>query len=257
MRYLGGKSKIAKRLAQTIISRTTSKTLIEPFIGGGAMTAALAPHFSRVFAYDIHTDLILLWQALQDGWVPPSTVTEELYNGLKYSEPSALRGFVGFGGASWGGKWFGGYARGSNRNYADESARALLRDIKFMGHVIFQQSDYRDLVVSSGDVIYADPPYAETTGYSIPFDSNEFWEIADEWSRCGAEVFVSEYLAPPSWDCLWLLHRTRDMKADLITSEAVTEKLFYKGVNISASDCREQHTTTDGSLQTNREPLSS
>lgn len=225
MRYLGGKSKIAQRLAKIIGG---GNILIEPFCGGGAMTAALAPRFDTVRAYDVHPDLIALWQALQNGWTPPTTISENDYEFMKNEPVSARRGFVGFAGASWGGKWFGGYARGGSRNYADEASRSLLRDIKKMSNVTFALADYSWVPVEKGDVVYADPPYANTTGYATKFSSEDFWDVAQGWARSGATVFVSEYAAPPGWACVWELERTRDLKSDLRTSEKVVEKLFMK-----------------------------
>ena len=226
MRYLGGKSKIARQLAEIIGG---GDLLIEPFVGGGAVTAVLAPRFNEVRAYDIHPDLILMWKDLQNGWEPPRTITEEQYAALKYAEPSALRGFAGFAGASWGGKWFGGYARGDERNYADEAARSLARDIKKLGNVVFTRADYRTLTPSPESVVYADPPYAGTTGYGECFDSKEFWVVMDSWANSGARVFVSEYSCPVNWQVVWQKLRTRDMKAHLTDAVKVTEKLFYRG----------------------------
>ena len=95
MRYLGGKSKIAKKITAAILAHTDRRgLLIEPFCGGGAMTAALAPHFDRVDASDIVEDLILMWQALQDGWQPPRVVTEAEHATIKHAPPSALRAFI-------------------------------------------------------------------------------------------------------------------------------------------------------------------
>ena len=225
MRYLGGKSKIAKRLAAVIGG---GHVLVEPFVGGGAMTAALAPSFETVLAYDSHPDLILMWRALQNGWVPPRTITEAQYTDLRRDMPSPLRAFAGFAGASWGGKWFGGYARGGTRNYADEAARSLLRDIQRMKNVTFACADYKSAPVYSGDVVYADPPYADSTGYGGQFDNAEFWRIAGEWADIGARVFVSEYQAPADWTCVWSVERTRDMKAHMTDAIRVTERLFTK-----------------------------
>jgi DNA adenine methylase len=227
LRYLGGKSKIAKHIREAII-RTTNRRdcLIEPFVGGGSITAVLAPEFKQVKAYDIHLDLILMWQALQTGWRPPIEISENMYVELRESQSSALRGFVGFGGASWGGKWFGGYARGSERNYADESNRSLSRDIINMTNVQFMREDYRFIAPQPGTVVYADPPYVETTGYTDKFDSGEFWELMDFWVSNDMDVFVSEYIAPSGWIPIWSMERTRDMKSKLINAEKVIEKLF-------------------------------
>ena len=44
-------------------------------------------------------------------------------------EDHVLTGFVGFG-CSFGGKWFGGYARNAGgTNYAAQSKRSLLKDM--------------------------------------------------------------------------------------------------------------------------------
>ena len=227
MRYLGGKSKIAKRTVAAILENTPRRgRLIEPFVGGGAMTAVLAPHFEKVEAFDTHEDLILMWQALASGWEPPRNISETDYQQLRHAAPSALRGFAGFGGASWGGKWFGGYARGGNRNFADESARSLLRDIALMGNVVFARRDYQELSPGADDVVYCDPPYAGTTEYRDSFDSRIFWDRAEAWAETGADVFVSEYKAPAFWRPVLEITRTRDMKSKLTNAKQVTEKLF-------------------------------
>ena len=46
-------------------------------------------------------------------------------------------------------------------------------------------------------LIYCDPPYEKTTGYStsVDFDHKLFWETMRKWSENNV-VFVSEYNAP-------------------------------------------------------------
>lgn len=196
-------------------------------MGGGAMTSELAPHFNRVEASDSHEDLVLLWQAVLNGWVPPTQVSLQQYENLRNDSPSALRGFAGFGGASWGGKWFGGYARGDGRNYADESSRAISRQALNMRNVTVTRKNFKALTAKIGDVFYCDPPYAGTTGYTSTFDSADFWSTAERWAQEGADVFVSEYSAPTGWPVVWAKTRTRDMKSKLTNAVQVTEKLFH------------------------------
>lgn len=112
MQYQGGKSRIAGAIAAKIRELHPAATEIwEPFCGGGAVTLALAKAGFRVHASDNHEDLILMWQALMRGETEPfADVTEAEYATLKTALPSARRGFVGFG-ASFGGQWWGGFAR--------------------------------------------------------------------------------------------------------------------------------------------------
>src|SRR5208337_2924620 len=108
MNYLGGKATIGEDICRAIRAHSRKRAvLVEPFLGGGNSYKFLAPFFQEVRIGDIHADLILMWQAVAAGWVPPHSVTEAQYRQLKHAEPSALRGFVGFG-CSFSGKWFGG-----------------------------------------------------------------------------------------------------------------------------------------------------
>lgn len=223
MQYLGGKSTIAKRIAELIEERERDRgLLIEPFCGGGAMTAALAPLFAEVRSYDVHKDLILMWQALREGWQPPDTLTETEYKSLRYGNPSALRAFAGFG-ASYGGKWFGGFGRRAAREAQpfQESKRTLLKDIELMRNVIFAQSDFSRIEVPGHAVVYADPPYSGTTDYKTVFSPLRFWHFARQWVTAGARVYVSEYRAPDDFVPVWQHTFTGNMKV-----KDVTETVF-------------------------------
>lgn len=215
MRYLGGKTRLAKHIAEAILNDTDSRqTYIEPMVGGGSVLCAMAPHFENAFAGDIHEDLILLYQALQEGWVPPTEVSEELYRDLKHAEPSALRGFVGFG-CSFGGKWFGGRATGGfrsdgfPRNHVAESRANLLKSVFNLRGVEYRCGGYQRWPIRAGYVVYLDPPYAGTTGYSgtETFDHEAFWSTARKWRDMGAHVYVSELDAPDDWTRIWETER--------------------------------------------------
>lgn len=72
MQYLGGKARASRWLSQTILDATPRReVLVEPFIGGAWMAQALAPHFDKYLGSDIVPDLVLLYNALLDGWNPP------------------------------------------------------------------------------------------------------------------------------------------------------------------------------------------
>lgn len=243
MRYVGGKSKIAKSLSEVILEHANSRAYyLEPFIGGGSMFPKLAPNFEWSVAGDLHEDLVLMWNAvLQGGWIPPLLVSEDEYESLKTSDPSALRGFVGMGG-SFGGKWFGGYARGgfnsdgSPRNHQAESARAVLKIQEALNGVnvgVFRNWSFDQWNPLPGTVVYCDPPYESTQGYSTGgFPHAEFWGTARRWAQNGCEVFVSEYNAPGDFKCVWSKEKRMTLTQPKQGRPVNIEKLFmYKGEN--------------------------
>jgi DNA adenine methylase len=199
MQYHGGKARQAKRIGAYLKTLGNGR-YYEPFVGGGSVLAQVAEHFNEVYASDIHPDLILMYQALQQGWVPPTEVSEAEYQRLRYAEPSALRGFVGFA-CSFGGKWFGGYARGGTPNYAHTGVDSLMRKATHIRTATFRCRDYRQLSPAARDVIYCDPPYAKGAQLtqSRGFDSGLFWGTMAQWSKAGAIVVVSESQAPDGW----------------------------------------------------------
>lgn len=226
---------MAKFIVDTILASTDRRErLVEPFMGGGAVTEKLAPHFAETVSSDVVEDIVLMWQAVIEGWEPPKSVSEEEYQKLRDEKPSALRSFAGFGG-SFGGKFFAGYARGGltssgePRNHQGESARSISRTGKILREhaVSVHLLDYRDADVRPGDVVYCDPPYAGTFGYSEAgaFDTNEFIQTVESWAHAGAEVFVSEYSAPEHWEIVG----EKSHRQSLVMSHqrtATTERVF-------------------------------
>jgi DNA adenine methylase len=230
MRYVGSKRKIAKRILAEILSRRGDRNLYwEPFVGGCNSFSIIAPYFHKAYGSDAHLDLIMMWQAVMDGWTPPESITEDEYNALRHAEPSPLRAFAGFGG-SFGGKWFGGYqSNGSPRNYQAESARAVISRRRELGDspVQFASCSYDRGLATSNMVVYCDPPYASTLGYkgTDAFDHAAFWQWCRDQADHGALVFVSEYTAPEDVACIAEFdHR---MSVSLTTDRKTTvERLF-------------------------------
>lgn len=209
MRYVGSKKRLALKIlevVQEIRGCGARNTYIEPFLGGANSFKVISPHFDNAVGIELCEDIALMWQAVKDGWTPVTDVSEEEYAELRSSTPSALRGFVGIGG-SFGGKWFGGYARGnkcdgSPRNYLSESARAVLKNSDAIKRATIMHGDYTMAPVTSDCVVYCDPPYTGTLPYGSvgEFDSFRFWSVCESWASAGAAVLVSEYTAPDAWD---------------------------------------------------------
>jgi DNA adenine methylase len=203
---MGGKTRIAKDLARVMLRATPEREVyLEPFLGAGSVAAQMAPEFKTVLLNDASPDLIALWRALQDGWKPPATVSEDEYNAQRTAPVSALRGFVGYG-CSFGGKWFGGFARDPRKpwSFAQTAINGLGKKITALQNASFFNLDYRLIPVAPGSVIYCDPPYRGVTAYARldEFDSGEFWATVSKWSDTSA-VFVSEYTAPVGWVSVW------------------------------------------------------
>jgi DNA adenine methylase len=121
MRYFGGKAKIAKSLVACIQARipySEGKVIyVEPFVGGGWVLNAWGEYGEARYASDLNRHLIYMYVCLQQGWIPPDSITKqdyEYYKGLSKLEGvnDPMIAFVGFG-CSFAGKWFGGFA--SNR----------------------------------------------------------------------------------------------------------------------------------------------
>lgn len=229
MRYLGGKHRLAKKIVAAIAENTEYReTVYEPFVGGGSVTPHLSQVFETVHIGDTHPDLIMMWSALYMGWEPPSEVSEEQYAQLRHEPPSALRGFVGFA-SSFGGKWFGGFARGDSRNFTAETARNVNKIVSnsTVGQILNQS--YTQWTPLSGEVVYCDPPYRNTTGYSSTegFDHEEFYRTVESWAASGVDVFVSEYVAPEHWEVVMESSHRQSVSR---TSKTPTVERLYKVV---------------------------
>ncbi len=239
MRYLGGKTRISKWVAENVILAGAGKThYIEPFVGSGATFVKISPWFPKATASDCHPDLILMWQALASGWVPPDFVSKEEYLQLKSSEPSALRGFVGFGN-SYRGIWFSGYSSVHYDSYWRRDCKpqllaakkSVMRDSSVFTRASVLCCDYSDHAVDSSCVVYCDPPYKGTASYKgVPsFDSDKFWGTAEAWSKTGAVVVVSEESAPNGWHVLSARTRKAFLKRQKDgTNDVREEKLFIR-----------------------------
>lgn len=239
MRYLGGKTRIANWLVEQI-TPLGGTYYLEPFLGGANSFVKLAPYYHKWYAGDVHEDLVLMWNALAEGWKPPDWISKEKYAALRHAEPSALRGFVGFG-ASWSGKCFGGYVdtvydkyhQRETKPYLLAAKSAVLKANAVVAETVLgvQHLNYSEWRVTPQTLIYCDPPYAGTTEYNTRgFNHGRFWSVAKEWTRHGACVVVSEHSAPKGWKVLAVRERKHMLRDTKDTEQqSRTEKLFILG----------------------------
>ena len=164
----------------------------------------------------------------------PEQISEDQYKYIREHKDidKVLSGFVGFG-CSFGGKWFGGYARNkSGTNYAAQAKRSLLKDMQTLMNAEIYCQDYRDVVIPNGAVVYADPPYDNTTGYCHEkFNTHDFWEYARKISQSHL-MFISEQSAPDDFITIWEKPFTRTLDVNKSNQFKVTEKLFIHKSNM-------------------------
>ncbi len=226
MHYFGGKFRVGKHIAEYINSYSNQyNTYWEPFCGGCWVTKDIS--FKYKYVSDNNKYLIALYNALQQEWIPPDKITKEDYKKAKSLElDDALTGFIGIG-CSFSGKWFGGFARdNTERNYALNAKRSLLKKIKTMQDVVFASTDYKTLGMSDS-VVYCDPPYkGMTNGYITNiFNHDEFWDIMRKWSK-NNKVIVSEYSAPDDFKCVVEFKTKTDIRNKNNKQSKRVEKLY-------------------------------
>lgn len=226
MRYLGGKVRQAQRIRSCILERRTSQLYyLEPFLGGGSTFACIASDFAAAVAADTDESLIMLWEAVvNDGWVPPASLSKSEYELLRVGDPSPLQAWAKYA-CSYNGRPWGGYGPiAGNRNYLEESLRSIQRKASLIKNAEFKHCSFKDHSPTKDIIVYCDPPYENSTGYGVDFDHDEFWETMNAWVSGGVMVFVSEFDAPPGWSVCdsW----DRSATVDAQKTKRRVEKLF-------------------------------
>lgn len=235
MRYIGGKSRIAKHILPIILEgRKDGQYYVEPFCGGCNVIDKVP---GNRIANDSNPYLIAMWEALSWGWDPPKIISREHYCEVRTSYkqnsdeyPMHYIGWVGFVG-SFSGKFFGGYAghpvmnaRGVVRDYIGEASHNVLAQVPLIEGAQFTNRSYADMSIPHNSIIYCDPPYAGVTKYAYSMDHEKFWAWCRERVAEGHKVFISEYNAPDDFVCIW----DQELKTTLNpgTTKRAIEKLF-------------------------------
>lgn len=219
MQYLGGKSRLARRIAKRIWYDSGGWARVwDPFVGGLSCASAFAEWEKPVLCSDAHLALINMYLALADGWEPPSYVSEEMHREARdYPDSNPRKAFIGYG-CSFMGGYFNGYARnGDDYNGREpwvKASNSLKRAFRRSKHLFeFQHLDFLAVTPrhEPGLVIYCDPPYEGTTGYKAAgdFDHGRFWNRILEWEAKGVPCYVSEFSCPLPNRVVWEHERKR------------------------------------------------
>jgi hypothetical protein len=227
VRYVGGKSKIARQLAAPINAIRRGRSLWEPFCGGLGMSAAWCAA-GPLLLTDACAPLIAMYLAYDAGWRPPThaVLPAERDAAMTLHDGDPRKAFLRFG-CGFGGNWSGGTTRnGLDRAtpLALETSNSLARTFAALGQHTFACLDFCAVTPFLVDgVIYCDPPYAGTLGYdgAPAFDRGLFINRVQEWSSLGVDVFVSEYEFPVG-TCVLEINRAKHMPG----RGMVKERLF-------------------------------
>ena len=212
MWYVGSKNKLSKDLVPIIQSYITSDTkgYLEPFVGGGNVIDKI--QCNNKIGCDIHKQLIELLKYTRDySYLIPDIIAEEEYNKVKSNKEQYEDWYLGLIGfcATFGAKYFGGYARGGKGDNSGEKTKSAIRNLKKQAsnlqNIEFKCCDFRNISKDKikGYVIYCDPPYRNTTKYKIgDFPYEEFYQWCKDMSKDNV-VLVSEYNMPDDFTCIW------------------------------------------------------
>lgn len=92
-------------------------------------------------------------------------------------------------------------------------------------HIETSSISYADYAYRDGDVVYCDPPYKNTEGYEIEFNTDAFWE----WARTrDYPVYVSEYKAPSDFVSVWSKEKRVLLNRESLTAPRVEHLFVHK-----------------------------
>lgn len=222
-------------IIQSYITKDT-KGYLEPFVGGANMIDKI--NCKKRIGCDIHKQLIALLQhaQLHEEDLPERILEDEykMVQANKNDYPDWYLGLVGFC-ASFGAKYFGGYARNSRSDNSGKWSAGAINNLKKqlprIKDVEFRNICFQDLPLEKIEnyVIYCDIPYRGTTKYatnSFPYEEFYDWVKAASVNNM---VLISEYAMPEEFTCIWQ-KETRTLldsnKQRMDSKNVRVEKLF-------------------------------
>lgn len=211
------------------------QSFVDAFCGGCAVIQRVPREYRRI-ANDNNRYLIAMMERLTTtDWEPPHIIEKPFYNKVRASYyandgqyDDALIGWVGWM-ASRNGRFFDGGYSGlgrDGRDYIDENIRNITRQLDDLRGVGWYCGDYSEIPIPPASLIYCDPPYKDTSGYTTGrnFDYPRFYDWCRRMSSEGYIVFVSEYQMPSDFVCIW--EKNIKNTLNMTNTYMVTEKLW-------------------------------
>lgn len=211
MRYVGSKNKLSKELVPIIQSYIKENTIayLEPFVGGANMIDKI--RCKNKIGLDIHKELIELLKQAQTDYIFPNCILEDEYINVKNNKENYDEWYVGLVGfcASFGAKYFGGYARDSKNDNSGKWSKGAINNLnkqrENLKNIKFKCMNFLDIPIEKlhNYVIYCDIPYRNTTEYKTDkFPYEKFYDWCRKLSKDNT-VLISEYNMPEDFQCIW------------------------------------------------------
>ena len=228
MRYMGGKSRIAKQIAAYINNIALIEGIenyYEPFCGGCAVAEQV--NIKNRYCSDANKYLIALLNKVKTGIGEYKYIDKDSWMDVranigtdKYED-----WFTGYAGFICGfrGKWFEGYAG----DYQVGGYNSLLREQELLKDIVFSTAEYDDVVIENNSIVYCDAPYIGTYGYMTgKFDFKKYYAWLKEISKNNL-VLISEYSMPHGFKEIdsWIMNNTIGSGCGAYTNSSV-ERLF-------------------------------
>lgn len=249
MRYMGGKFRQSKAIAQCLKPYFNENTVyVEPFCGGMWSAARVCRDLRprTVILNDVNKPLILMWEkCMKEGtdWLPqyPTKEEYELYKS-RMDECDPLTAYYGFG-FSFGGAWFSSYIKPGTSHNGDQrkSIQKKVDVIKQCG-VILTNKSYANLDIPEESVVYCDPPYEGRTKahHFGKFNYDEFWQWVRNLSR-RCVVLTSCFDCPNDFKIVYTwgdtVHRYTGGKREKWYTDGTCEKLVvWEGASYATEE---------------------
>lgn len=207
LNYLGGKSRMADRIAKRI--PPDHVCYCEPFCGAAWILFRKAPSRVEVIN-DRDCELVTFWRVVQNHleeflrYFKFALVSRKLFELEGRKDPTtltdiqrAVRYFYlqrnGFGGKTFA-RTFGTSAVGGPRLNLSTIEEVLLEVHWRLAHVIVECLDACECIRRydrPGTFFYLDPPYYGTVGYAVPFKREDYLRLAETLSKVKGRFLLS------------------------------------------------------------------
>lgn len=236
MKYMGGKSRIAKQIATYINNISLIEGIdnyYEPFCGGCAVAEQV--NIKNRYCSDANKYLIALMNKIKTGIGEYKYVDEDTWRDVKanigtdkYEDwYTAYVGII----CSFRGLWFQGHARDCvDKDYSIQISghNSLLKEQELLKNIIFNTAEYDNVVIENNSIVYCDAPYIGTNGYMTgKFDFSKYYDWLKEISKNNL-VLVSEYIMPHGFKEVdsWIMNSGFANGLETTTNHSSVERLF-------------------------------